>query len=176
MTTDQLIAIDSLCLVLLAVVIYFSRAVSRRVLGAAVGGLVAMPIGIGFDVLGDAMGWWHYTMGTTGHGPPLLYLALWLWYGVGVTLIGWRVTRRFGRRGLFGFIGFMAVYGPVRDYVGVALANGTVQVITSGVRPLVADILLWASVNAVAQTVMWLIAGAPDSDRFARAPFRLVFH
>jgi len=35
----------------------------------------------------------------------LLYLALWLWYGVGVTLIGWRISRRFGWRGLIGFIG-----------------------------------------------------------------------
>src|SRR5262245_8801878 len=112
MTVNQLVAIDSVCLLLLAIVIYFTRAVPRRVLGAAIGGLVATAIGIGFDVLGDAMGWWHYAMGTTAHGPALMYLALWLWYGVGVTLIGWRVSRRFGRRGLVGFIAFMAVYGP----------------------------------------------------------------
>jgi hypothetical protein len=54
---------------------------------------------------------------------------LWLWYGVAVTLIGWRVSRRFGWRGFIGFIGFLAVYGPLRDYVGVTLTRGTVQVI-----------------------------------------------
>jgi hypothetical protein len=176
MTTNQLIAIDAVCLILLAVVVYFTRAVPKRLLGAAVGGLVATAVGIGFDILGDARGWWHYTVGTTAYGPPLMYLALWLWYGVGVTLIGWRVSRRFGRRGLIGFIGFMAVYGPLRDYVGVALTSGTVQVISSGIEPLVADALLWATVNAVAQSVMWLIAGSPGSDQFARGPFRLVFH
>src|SRR5215472_5424451 len=105
MTTNQLIAIDGLCLVLMALIVYFTRAVPKRVLGAAVGGLVAMPVGIGFDVVGDAMGWWHYTMGATAHLPPLLYPGLWLWYGIGVSLIGWRITRRFGRRGLIGFIG-----------------------------------------------------------------------
>lgn len=172
MTTDQFVAIDIFCLVLVALVVYLTRAVPKRVLGAAVGGLVAMAVGIGFDVLGDTMGWWHYTMGTTAYGPPLMYLALWLWYGVGVTLIGWRVSRRFGRRGLIGFIAFMGIYGPLRDYVGIAITRGAVQVISSGLRPLAADVALWATGNAVAQGVMWLISGSPESDRFARGPFR----
>jgi len=176
MTTNQLIAIDGLCLVLMALIVYFTRAVPKRVLGAAVGGLVAMPVGIGFDVVGDAMGWWHYTMGATAHLPPLLYPGLWLWYGIGVSLIGWRISRRFGRRGLIGFIGFMAVYGPLRDYVGVALTRGTWQVISSGISPVVADVVLWATVNAIAQGVMWWISGSPESDPFAREPFRFVFH
>jgi hypothetical protein len=174
MTTDQLIAIDSICLTLLVVVIYFTRAVPQRVLGAAVGGLVAMAIGIGFDVLGEATGWSHYTIGTTTYGLPLMYLAVWLWYGVGVQLIGWRVSRRFGRRGLISFTGFMAVYGPLRDYIGVELTQGRVQVISWGILPVVADVVLWASFTAVAQSVMWLIAGSPESDQFARGPFRLV--
>ena len=164
MTITQLIGIDGVCLMLVALVVYFTRATLVRVLGAAIGGLVAVVGGIGFDAVGNAMGWWHYTMGTAAHGPPLMYLAIWLWYGVGVTLIGWRVSRRFGRRGLIGFIGFMSVYGPLRDYIGVALTRGTVQVISTGIAPLVGDVVLWASLNAVAQGIMWLISGSPESD------------
>ena len=174
MSTNQLIVIDSLCLIGVAVVVYFTRAVPSRVFGAAIGGLVAMGVGIGFDALGDVMGWWHYTMSATAYTPPLLYLALWLWYGVAVTLIGWRVSRRFGWRGFIGFIAFMAVYGPLRDYLGVTLTRGTVQIISSGIRPLLADVVLWSTANTLAQTVMWSISGAPESDPFARRPFRFV--
>ncbi len=98
-----------------------------------------------------------------------MYVAVGLWYGVGVTLIGWRVIRRFGRRGFIAFIAFMAVYGPLRDYAGVALSRGTVQVISSGIMPFVGDTVLWASLNAVAQGTMWLVAGSSDADRLARA-------
>ena len=165
MTTNLVIAAVGASILLLVAVVYFTRAAYRRVLGAAVGGLVMVAFGIGIDGLGDAMGWWHYTMGTPAHAPALLYLAIWFWYGVGVQLIGWRVSRRFGWRGLAGFIGFMAIYGPARDYIGIALTQGTVQVISSGLRPLVADVLLWGTMNAVGQGVMWLVAGSPDSDQ-----------
>jgi len=168
-TANQLVGIDGICLVLVVVAIYFTRAAPKRVFGAIVAGSVATAIGIAFDVAGDAMGWWHYTIAGTAYGPPLMYVAVGLWYGVGVTLIGWRVIRRFGRRGLIAFIGFMAVYGPLRDYAGVALTRGTVQVISPGLMPLVGDMVLWASLNAVAQGILWLIAGSPDADRLARA-------
>lgn len=79
------------------------------------------------------------------------------------------MIRRFGRRGLIAFIGFMAVYGPLRDYAGVALTKGTVQVISPGIMPLVGDMALWASLHTVAQGIMWLVAGSPDADRLARA-------
>jgi hypothetical protein len=167
-TGSQLVGIDGICLVLVAVVIYFTRAAPKRVFGAVVAGSVATAIGIGFDVVGDAMGWWHYTMVRTPYGPPLMYVALGLWYGVGVTLIGWRVIRRFRRRGLIAFIGFMAVYGPLRDYAASPLTKGTVQVISPDIMPLV-DMALWASLKTVAQGIMWLVAGSPDADRLARA-------
>jgi hypothetical protein len=173
LTTNQFIVIDTGTFIFAAMVVYFTRAVPKRVLGAAVGGLAGMAVGIGFDVLGDAKGWWHYTTGTTAYGPPLMYVALFLGFGIGLTLIGWRVSRRFGSRGLIGFIAFMAVYGPLRDYVGVALTRGTLQVISSGVQPLIADVLLWATSNTVAQSVMWLISGSPKSDQLARSPLRL---
>ena len=165
MTTNQVFAAVGVSILLLAVVVYVTRAGYRRVLGAAVGGLVMVAFGISIDALGDAMGWWHYTMGTPAHGPALLYLAIWIWYGVGVQLIGWRVSRRFGVRGLVAFIGFMAIYGPLRDYIGIAATSGTVQVVSSGIVPVVADVLLWGTMNALAQGVMWLVAGSPESDR-----------
>ncbi len=168
MTTQQLILIDCFCLVLLGLAAYFTRATPRRLLGALVGGVAATVLGVGLDVAGHSLGWWHYTFVTTPYGPPLMYVAVGLWYGAGVALIGWRVTRRFGGRGQAAFIGFMTVYGPIRDYVGVAATGGAIQVITPGIAPAVGDAALWATIIAVAQGVMRLVAGPAASDRLAR--------
>lgn len=55
-----------------------------------------------------------------------MYTVVALWYGAGVALIGWRVIRRFGGRGLVTFIGIMGVYGPIRDYGAARWSGGGV--------------------------------------------------
>lgn len=173
MTTQHLILIDCVCLFLLGVTTYFTRATLRRLLGALVGGGAATLLGVSFDVAGHSLGWWYYVGVTTPYGPPLIYVALGLWYGAGVALIGWRITRRYRWRGQVSFIGFMAVYGPIRDYVGVALSKNRIQVIAPGIMPAVGDVILWASVVAVAQGMMRLVAGTATNDQLARTPHRL---
>jgi hypothetical protein len=170
MTTQQFILIDCVCLFLLGVATYFTRATLRRLLGALVGGVAATLLGVGFDVAGHSLGWWHYVGVTTPYGPPLMYVALGLWYGAGVALIGWRITRRYGWQGQVAFIGGMAVYGPIRDYVGVALSKNRLQVIAPGIMPVVGDVILWASVIAAAQGVMRLVAGSAQNDQLAPRP------
>jgi len=164
LTTTRLLAIDAICLVLLAVTAYFTRATPRRLLGAVVAGAAIALVGVGFDVVGDMRGWWHYTSVSTRYGPPLMYVALALWYGAAVALIGWRVTRRFGWRGQVTFIAFMGVYGPLRDYVGTAVTDGSIQVMGPGIMPLVADVTLWAGLVAAAQGIMWIVAGPASAD------------
>jgi hypothetical protein len=168
MNTHQLVLIDCLCLALLGIATWLTRATPTRLLGGLAGGAAFTALGVLFDVAGSWLGWWRYTFVTTPNGPPLMYVAVGLWYGAGIALIGWRVTRRFGRRGQVAFITFFAVFGPVRDFVGVALTRGKIQVIAPGVMPVVGDVLLWASCIALAQAVMRLVAGPAKRDRLAR--------
>src|SRR5262249_53998084 len=128
MTTAQFIGIDVICLVMLALVVYFTRATPRRVAGAVIGGILATCVGVVLDVIGDRIGSGHYTLVRAPYGPLPMYVAVALWYGMTVQLIGWRIARRFGFSGLVGFIAFMSAYGPARDYVGIALTQGRVQV------------------------------------------------
>jgi len=168
MNAQQLVLLDCICLALLAAVTFFTRATPIRFLAAIIGGVAATAVGIGFDVLGHSLGWWHYVGVATPYGPPLMYVAVGLWYGVGLALVGWRIARRFGSRGQLAFIVFMAVYGPVRDYVGVALSHGRIQVIALGIIPVLGDVALWVSVIGVAQAVMWLVAGRTYQEPLAR--------
>lgn len=141
----------------------------RRCAGAAVGGVTVAVLNLLIDVVAHGQGWWSYPSVTTTYGPPLFYVATGVWYGSGVALIGWRLLRRFGRRGLLALLGFMAVYGPARDELGAA-ATGAI-VFGPGVAPLLADAASWAGLTAVAQGVMRLVAGSASDDPLARPLF-----
>jgi hypothetical protein len=166
MTQRLLVAILASAL-LLATAVWLTRARSRRVLGALAGGAAAGVLAIGEDLVGHAFGWWWYPGVKTPYGPPLAYVAIALWYGAGVALIGWRITRRFERRGLALFIAAVAVLGPVRDYA-LAARVGAVA-FGDGLAPVVADAICWAGVAAVAQAVMRAVAGPAKRDRLRRA-------
>jgi len=99
MTTSQLILTDCVSLILLGITTLLTRATPRRILGALAGGLAAALLNVGEDIVAFSLGWWYYPSVATSYGPPLMYVAVGLWYGAGVALIGWRLTRRFGWRG-----------------------------------------------------------------------------
>jgi hypothetical protein len=164
--TQRLLLANCAAAVLLAAAVYLTRARSRRVAGALCGGVVAAVLAIGEDVLAHGFGWWWYPGVSTAYGPPLAYLAIALWYGAGVALIGWRITRRFPERGLGFFIAAVAVLGPLRDY-GLAARVGAVA-FADGLAPVVADAVCWAGVAALAQAVMRAVAGPAAGDRLAR--------
>ncbi len=101
-----------------------------------------------------------------GSAPLAWYVAAALFYGAALGLVGWRVIRRFGRRGLIGFLIAFAAFGVTRDY----LYSVTTEVIVFGrdLAPWMADFFAYASGAAIVQLVMYWIAGPPGSDPLAR--------
>ena len=104
------------------------------------------------EALAHAQGWWYYTSDDTPYGPlaiyPLLVIAV-----AFLALIGWRVTRRFGWRGLIVFLVILAVVGTVHDYLIAGSLMGLI-VFAPGVFLAIIDAFLWAGLTALAIAVM----------------------
>ena len=152
---------------LLVAAIYFTQATTRRVLGALAGGCAVALIGAGVEGLAHARGWWRYTSGDTPVGPLAMYPLLVVAFAF-LALIGWRVMRRFGLRGLTVFLAILAVIGTLRDYFIAGSLMGLV-VIAPGVALAIIDALLWAGLTALAITVMRAVSGPSRDDRLAPA-------
>src|SRR5438552_10641891 len=119
MTTQQILLIICIYLVLLGVLIYFTRATARRVIGALAGGAAAGLLGLGMIALSESQGWWQVPSGSV----PYFRLQLFLAFAVSMApfyLITWRVARRFGWRGLAVLLGIVTIIGPPRDYLVAA--------------------------------------------------------
>jgi hypothetical protein len=155
-------------LVFLCAAVYFTRATARRVLGALAGGLAVAVVGFGVELVCQAVGLWHYPSDDTGRGPLLMYPLLVLIWAV-LALIGWRVVRRFGWRGEVVFLTVVTLQGTLRDYFEAGQALGMIA-LTPGLTTVLVDIVCWAGLTALAQAVMWLVAGPAAADRLARRP------
>lgn len=119
MTTLQMLLMIGLYTVALVVVIYFTRATVRRVVGALVGGAAVGLMALGSIKLCEALGWWKIPFASTPYFVFIFYV------GVAITcspiyIVTWRVARRFGWRGLAVFVAIVAVVGPARDYLYAA--------------------------------------------------------
>ena len=147
---------------------YFTRATPRRVAGALAGGLGFGAANLAWDVVAYHTGWWHYPFTTAPYAPLLLYLADGLFYGSAVGLLGWRVTRRFGTRGLLVFLALFTLYGTLRDFDGAAATHHAYIIFGAGVLPVLADAASWLGDQALAQWLMRLVAGPAASDALAR--------
>jgi hypothetical protein len=145
-----------------------TRARVRRWLGALVGGVACALLNVAWDMLAYRTHWWHYPGTTTGHALWRYYVPVWFVFGAGFGLIGWRVIRRFGGRGLLGFLAAFATYGTTRDYVTSSTIAKDILVFGNGVGPWIADAASWFSLAATTQAVMWLVSGAPADDALAK--------
>ena len=171
MTTRQLIFVTCAYMVELVVVIYFTRATSRRIGGAFAGGAAVGCFGMGAIVLGNALGLWRVPIFRTPTFLTLFYLGL----AISVTpiyLVTWRLARRFGWRGLAVFIVIVAIIGPPRDYL-FARTFPAWMVFAPGVAPILADAATYVGIVALGHAVMRLIAGPAREDRLARRPGKL---
>jgi hypothetical protein len=155
--------------ILFTVIAFFTRAKPKRILGALAGSLPLIPMVMFYDTIAARFGLWYYSSAPNGApGPFAWYLSAALFYGAGLGLVGWRVIRRFGRRGLVGFLIVFALFGATRDYIfshtmgGIEFGPGPV--------PFLADLFAYGSPAAVVQLVMYLIAGPAGSDTLARTP------
>ena len=155
-------------LVYLCAAIYFTRATARRALGAMAGGVVVAAVGFGVELACQALGLWHYPSDDTGRGPLLMYPALALLWAT-LALIGWRVMRRYGWRGEVAFLAAVALLGTLRDYFVAGQALGMIS-LAPGVTTVLVELVCWAGQTALAQAVMWPVAGPAGADRLARRP------
>ena len=170
MTEQQLILItaNGVYLVVMVVTAYLTRATSRRVTGALIGGAAVGFVGVGVECLAHAMGWWRYPTVETPYGPPLIYPLAILMFAA-LSLIGWRVTRRFGWPGQAAFLGAVTVLGTWRDY-RIAARLSDFIVFAPGIGTVFVDAACWAVLLALAQAVMHFVAGPAREDSLARQP------
>jgi len=166
MTARQLIWMTLAYLVALVVVVYFTRANARRVVGAVLGGAVVGLMLLCVIVFGESIGWWRAPMASTP-----TFLALFC-VGAAVScspiyLVTWRVARRFGWRGLTVCLLIAAVIGPPRDYL-IATIYPEWITFAPGIAPVLAVSATYISIVAVGHGVMRLIAGLATQDRLAQ--------
>lgn len=163
MTTRQLIVVTCLYLVELVAVVYFTRATSRRIAGAIIGGAAVGCFGMGAIVLGNALGLWRVPIFWTPSFLTLFYLGL----AISVTpiyLVTWRVARRFAWRGLAVCLVVVAIIGPPRDYLFAATFPAW-MVFAPGIAPILADAAAYVGIVALGHAVMSLVAGPAREDR-----------
>src|SRR5262245_41185059 len=144
---------------------YFTRATSRRILGALAGGGAVALVGTGVEALGHARGWWRYTADDTPIGPLAMYPLIIVAFAF-LALFGWRVAARFGACGLSVFLGILAVVGPLRDYLIAGGLMGLV-VFAPGVALAILDASLWAGLTGLAIAVMRVVSGPARDDELA---------
>ena len=151
-STPALVFLNYVYLVGLGSAVYLTQPRIWRFAGALCGGLV-------FALL-----WMPHRVVIATPAPFLMYSS-----GVvaftGLSLIGWRVTRRFGWRGQMAFIAIISIVGPFRTRAyGMAL---DVIAVTPGFQGYISDAARWAFAIAVSQLMMRLVAGPARKDLLA---------
>jgi hypothetical protein len=148
--------------------VYFTRASRQRILSSVAGGTIFMLGNILVDLCGHRQGWWWYPgMGDRGYAPLAWYAGAGIGFA-GIGLIGWRIHRRFGWRGLAIFVAGFSIFGVLRDWVVSTTIRKGVIVFGSGITPWAADYLAWFLLAAVAMAVQTAIMGDPRSDALVR--------
>ena len=163
MTPLQIIVVTCLYFVALLIVIYFTRAPARRIVGAFVGGAAVGLFGMGAIVFGNASGLWRVPIVWTPFFLALFYFGLTITV-TPIYLVTWRVVRRFGWRGLAVCLGVVAIIGPPRDYL-YAMKFPEWMVFAPGIAPIIADALAYIGIVAIGHVVMRLVAGPSREDR-----------
>ena len=164
----MLVVASGVYLVVFVAAAWFTRATSRRVKSALIGGAAVAITGVGVECLAHAAGWWRYPSVETPYGPPLIYPVVILLFAA-LSLVGWRVARRFGWRGQAVFICAVTILGTLRDY-RVAAWFPQFIVFAPGMATVIVDAACWAGLLALALGVMRLVAGPARSDSLARQP------
>ena len=70
-----LIASVVITAILFAVIAFFSRAGSRRILGVLIAAIPVIPMVMLYDKIAAYFGWWHYPSVTTANAPFTWYIA-----------------------------------------------------------------------------------------------------
>jgi hypothetical protein len=166
MTSLQMILMASGYGVALLAAIHFTRATSRRTVGAVAGGVIVALMVMGVIALCESLGWWRIPSTETPYFTLLLFVGLAI-SSSPIYLVTWRLARRFGWRGLAMFIGAVGIIGPPRDYL-IARKFPEWMVFAPGVAPILADCVTYIGIVVVGHAVMRIIAGPAGKDQLAR--------
>ena len=158
----ELLLMNYFGLVLLMVAAYVSRAHLMR-FGSALAGGAAFSLLV--TVLPIAMRWRRFVVLTHATQSILLYYTIGLLVGAIVALTGWRIARRFGWRGLAGFVAAVSIVGPIRDRLYLTAAH--LVVVAPGPVPWIASTVTWACALLLSHSIMRLMAGPACEDRLA---------
>lgn len=168
MTQQQIYLFGFAYLVLLIVVVVLTRATLRRIAGAVIGGVIAMAVLLGVFVLGQSAGLWHMVLPSE---PSYLAMALIATVPSGfVFLLTWRIARRFGGRGLLVAAIFVAIIGPVRTYIYLAVFPEWGSY-TPGPASVLVISVAYVVVGLLGHAAMRLVAGPAGADGLARRPW-----
>jgi len=160
----ELLLMTYLSMALLVAAVYFSRAHLMRVGSALIGGAVFSPLVVALPI---AMRWRRFVVVEHSTEALLLYCTIGVLVGAIVALAGWRLERRFGWRGLAGFVVVVSIVGPIRERLYLTAAH--LLVVAPGAGPWITASLTWACALLLSHASMRFIAGPARDDRLARA-------
>ncbi len=149
---------------------YFTRATVRRIIGALLGAFAYGAENCAWDQAAIPLGWWSYPAWLgTGRAPLTLYVLAGIAGGGAMGLVGWRIMRRWGKKGFVGYLLFWAVYALVHDYAGSkAFASSQLMVFGPGLIPIIAIVLWYVTGNATTLLAIRLVGGPVEADLLAR--------
>jgi hypothetical protein len=162
MTTTQLLLLTAFYFALMIAVIYFTRAKTRRLIGAVTAGVVFAFVGLFGFMLGETQRWWQMPKAGVSYFYPLFWLGLAV-SCVPTYLMLWRIVRRFGTRGLVICILVTTIIGPPRDYWIVSMFPAWMT-FSPGIAPILADAAIYTLLIVVGYAVMRIVAGPAQSD------------
>ena len=123
---------------------------------------------MGSVALGETVGWWHFAFSWDPYFLTLLVIDFAL--GGFIFLITWRITRRFGWRGLAMFLVVLAMIGPPRDYWYMRQFPEWGRY-GPGIAPVLAISATYVLMVLAGHGAMRLVAGPAGDDRLARRPW-----
>jgi serine/threonine protein kinase len=164
----ELVSLTYIGLALLVGVAYVSRAQVLRVASSMVGGAVFSVLVILVPI---SMGWRRFVVLQHSTQALLLMYTVGVLAGAIIALTGWRIARRFGWRGLAGFVALVGIVGPIRDRLYLTAAH--LMVVAPGPVPWITNTVLWACGLLLSHAVMRLMAGPARDDRLARTRWHI---
>jgi serine/threonine protein kinase len=152
-STPALVLLNYIALVGLGGAVYFTQPKVWRFAGALCGGLVFALLSVPFRV-------------SSASPARLLMYSAAVAAGTILSLIGWRVTRRFGWRGQIAFIAIISIWGPLRTRAYAMASNALV--VAPGFQGYISDAARWAFAIVLSQLMMRVVAGPARKDLLAR--------
>jgi hypothetical protein len=160
----ELVSLTYLAVALFLGTAYVSRAQLLRSASSVVGGTV---FSVCVTLVPIAMGWRRFVVLQHPNQSLLLLYTIGILYGAIIALVGWRIARRYGWRGLAMLVIIVSIGGPIRERLYLSAAH--LEVIAAGMVPWIANTLSWACALAFSYSVMRLMAGPARNDRLARS-------